>query len=186
MNSDRIIVLGLDQAPAGSGWAVGDGMRPPQRGYKQFPDYGENESALIGTVIDWLVTLAKSSGAEAIYTEQIILSLRHPNIPVLIKQAAIVAAVATVCSKHFLNLPHYQAEISSWRKRCGIMGPDWKQAALQWSLAQGWPTDNHHVAEATGIWHFGLCELNKGYRHHTEVSARRQSELHLEHKVGFK
>lgn len=171
-----MIVLGLDQAPKGSGWAVGDGstVRPVQWGYKEFPDYGENESELTGFIIDWLRNLIKSSGAEAVYTEQIILDLRHPNIPVLILQASVIAAVAVTCNKHFCNVPHFQAEISSWRKRAGIVGPDWKDAAIRWcALTRNVLTSNHHIAEAVGVWHFGLCELDASYRARADVELRR-------------
>lgn len=185
-----MIVCGLDQAPSGTGWAYGDGSGPPRTGYQQFPDYGENESALIDYIFDWLVTFGKSAGIEAVYTEQIVVNPRAINMPVLLKQCAVVCAVASACGKRGLNIPHYQAEIASWRVRFlgvggapkGINGSrsDWlKNAACKACMQRGLLIDNHHIAEAVGIFDFGLSELDRKYRATSDVLSRRQREKAL-------
>jgi hypothetical protein len=172
-----MIVLALDQAPSGTGWAWGTASSSPNQGYKQFPDYGNNESALFGYVFKWLRNFAKSIGAEAIYTEQIIIVPKHFHAPTVAKQYAVFAAALAACSEEFLNIPHYEAEVSTWRHACGILGPDWKQAAIRWATSRGFYTDNHHVAEAIGILHHGLCEHDREYRLRSQAELRRAREL---------
>ena len=202
-----MIVLGLDQAPSGTGWALGDGSGRPQFGYKAFPDYGNNESKLIGYIIAWLLPFARRCGVSTIFSEQIVIDTkRHANVPVLMKQCAVVSAIATVCCDELkdpetgevvfkgLAIPHYQAEIAAWRKRfIGLgMAPsgfEWKTEAIKACADRGWLIDRHDIAEACGVWDYGLAELDRVYRYgpsHTFVTraAEKWRKLEQQKKAG--
>jgi hypothetical protein len=181
-----MIVLGMDQAPSGSGYCHGDGSGVPSWGYHEFPNYGDNEASLISHIRAWLTNLVKSSGAQAIVTEQILINKRHTNVPVILKQCAVVCAVATVAGD--LGLDHYQADVSVWRKHflrsAGGSSETLKDLARVRCAERGWLIDNHHVAEACGIWDWGLCELDRVYRHRSGHHRRRAENADDARKVA--
>lgn len=179
-----MIVLALDQAPRGAGFCYGDGSALPKWGYREFPSFEGNESALMDHVFDWLVTLGKSVGAEVAFTEQIVINARAINTAVLHKQFAVYDAIAFACGKRGLNIDHYEALIAEWRvsflgiggapKHAGKSRTDYlKDLAMRECAARGWLPGTHHEAEAIGIWDYGLKKLDASYRHRSAFQTRR-------------
>lgn len=175
------IVCGLDQSPKGTGFCYGDGSGKPAFGYQQFSDFGDAEGLLVGHVHAWAKTFLRSIGAEAVFTEQILVFPKRLHLPSLMKQCAVVNAIGLAA--HELGVHHYQADVSVWRSR--FLGTTrgstetLKDMALKMCALRGWLIDNHHVAEACGIWDYGLCELSPKYRHRSGPD-RRRAELRTE------
>lgn len=173
------VIIGLDQAPSGSGFCYGDGAGVPVWGYREFSDYGDNEAALIAHIRPWARNLLKSTGAGACFTEQIVVNKHHINMPVLMKQCAVVCAIATECGD--LGVDHYEALISEWRAAfLGIGGAPkhgggefLKDLAMKECAQRGFLPQTHHEAEAIGIWSFGLAKLDPAYRARSKWQQRR-------------
>lgn len=196
------LILALDQAPSGSGFGYGDGSGPPNHGYREFSDYGGNESALMDHVFDWVVTFGKSIGAEIVYTEQItprkgkivpgrggklrIQSELDTNV--LHKQYAVYCAVAFACGKRGLGVPHLEALISDWRKR--FLGTtagktdSLKAMAMAECATRNWYPANHHAAEALGIWDWAMQHHDPVYRHRTNPDHRRAQSRREAERIG--
>lgn len=179
-----MLILGLDQSPRGTGWAYGDGSCVPKFGYREFADYQGDESALMDHIFDWLVTFGKSIGVDAVFTEQIIVYPQRIEMQSLHRQFAVYDAIAFACGSRGLRVPHYQADLTTWRMRfIGSRGAPraakkgfLKDAAIRAAADRGWLTDNHHTAEAIGIWDYGLAELDANYEWSTRAHVRRQRE----------
>jgi hypothetical protein len=179
------MVLGLDQSPRGSGYCHGDGSGPPAWGYRDFNNYGDNEAALIAHIRPWIRNLIKSTGAQAVFTEQILATNRGRDrrvvidMPTLLKQCAVVCAIATECGD--LGVDHYEAPISEWRVTfMGIGGAprhsvkDYlKDLAMKECADRGFLPKTHHEAEAIGIWSYGLAKLDPAYRARSKFQQRR-------------
>lgn len=166
------LVLGLDQAPSGTGWCYGDGSGPPTFGYRAFGNYADNESRMMDEIFDWLVAFGKSTGADAVCTEDIIRS-RRPNEKTLGKQYCVMAAVAFACGKHGLMVPHYEAGVSEWRAWFLGTGKGDKEMAMMECARRDLYPENHHVAESIGIWSWCLQRLDKSYRARESFQTRR-------------
>jgi hypothetical protein len=170
-----MIVCGLDQAPAGTGFAYGDGSSRPEWGYKSFHDYGDNEGLLARHVCFWFKAFAKSAGVEKVYTEQIIVYPQRIDIPVLLRQAGVVVGIGFAAAD--LGIKHYQADVGKWRKHflrtAGGSTEVLKNLAMVRCADRGWLIDNHHIAEACGIWDYALCMEDPSYRHRSASVRRR-------------
>jgi hypothetical protein len=181
-----MVVCGLDQAPRGSGWCYGDGSKTPAFGYREFSDYGQNEGALARHVYDWFTTFAKSAGIQAVYTEQIVIRPHALDVPVVLRQAAVVVAIGFAATD--LGIDHYEALIGKWRvhflRTAKGKSETLKDLARVRCAERGWLIDNHHVAEACGIWDWGLCELDRVYRHRSGHHRRRAENADDARKVA--
>jgi hypothetical protein len=183
-----MIVIGLDSAPRNIGFCIGsdaDGARPSW-GLWQPPDYGESDELLIRDVRKWAMTTIKSSGAEILFFEQIIIDHRHVNIPVTHKQFAVVAAL--MCAAADTGIACYEIEISKWRKRFlgkanapkhAASGRDYlKEAAMRECLNRGWLIDDHNIAEAVGIWEYGMAFASPEFHKRTKADVVRRELAH--------
>jgi hypothetical protein len=179
-----MIVLGLDQAPKNIGYAYGEPGAVPVRGLWQPPDYGENTARLGRAVRDWAAQLGKSVGAERIYFEQIVVRKTGLHLPTLYKQFTLVTAIEAAAEQLGLSDDVFMISIGEWRtefyagRRPTRGDPDgegaaWKDMALAECLRRGWLTEDHNIAEACGIWVYGCCHSDRGYRAQHRVSARR-------------
>lgn len=186
-----VMVLGLDQSPKGAGFCLGNGDGAPTFGYRSFPEFGNNEALLIREIRQWLTTLCKSSGVEAIFTEEV-LAGRPLNVPILLKKCCVYAAVATVAGD--LNIDDYAAPISAWRSWFiggtppkefkGAQRDWWKKKAILECTERNWYVENDHVAEACGIWSFGLQQIDPIYRHRARPDHRRAQSRREAERIG--
>ena len=177
-----MIVAGFDQAPRGTGWCVGDGSGPPERGYVEHGNYGDNEGALMCEIMTWLEAFLEAYRPHAIATEQILIVQATFNAHVVDNQYAVRNCFSLAAARR--NIPHYQAEVVTWREhflglsRAPKNTPKgWlKDRALQACLDRGWLCDNDHIAESVGIWDWLLATLDRGYRARSGP-ARRRAEV---------
>ena len=178
-----MIVLGLDQAPRGIGWAYGEPGSVPQRGWRENPDYGDNTARLRRDVREWLVTFAKSTGANAIFFEQVLVRKHGLHMPTLHKQFAVVGGIETAAEMLGLEDHCCEVMIADWRaefhhgtrpqKGDGGESSAWKTLAIKECARRGWWTDDHNAAEACGIWDFGCKCSDKVYKARARVGKRR-------------
>ena len=164
-----MIILGLDQAPRGIGFAYGEPGAVPVRGWHELPDYGNNTARLRRAVREWTSQIIKSTGAERIYFEQILIRTVRIHMPTMHRQFAVVGGIETAAEMLGLEDFCFEVMIADWRREFhhGARpqhGKDdqseaWKALALKECAARNWWTEDHNVAEACGIWAFGcLCE----------------------------
>lgn len=179
-----MICLGLDQAPRGIGFAYGEPGAVPKFGWRENPDYGDSEERLLDNVSDWLAQFIKSSGAERIFYEQIIIRTDRVNTITAYKQFVIWAAIMVAAKA--LNLPREHCSmvlISDWRKEfhhgmrpqrgSGAESAAWKDMAIKECARRDIYTTNHNAAEAVGIWDFGCKCEDRTYRARSKVMKRR-------------
>jgi hypothetical protein len=178
-----MMIVGLDQSPSGIGFAYGEPGSVPARGYHELPDYGDNTARLGGAVRKWAVPFFKSVGAEIIYYEEIFKG--EKSIDVIFKQATVITNLETAAD--IIGRPDdiYMVTCKEWRDDF-FMGAkptkphdksaQWKSMALAQCLRKNWLTDNHHVAEACGIWFRG-CMLNDPRFRHAQKVHQRRAEL---------
>lgn len=173
-----MIILGLDQAPVGTGFAYGAPGSRPVFGYHANADYGNNTARLRKHVREWATNLIKSAHAERVYFEQIVLRVQGFDANVVHKQYAVVGGIETACEMTGLLDDVFEVLIADWRRefysgsRPGN-GNTWKDLACVECARRGWLTDNHNVAEALGIWHFGCLCTDRRYRTNAAVMKRR-------------
>jgi hypothetical protein len=185
-----MIILGLDQAPSGIGWAYGEPGGKPAFGWHELPDYGDNTARLGKAARQWLLTLGKSVGVERIVFEQIIVRKYGLHMPTLYKQFAVVCGIETAAEMLGLEDECYQVMIADWRtefyagmrppKNCDEASSVWKDMAVKECARRGWWTDNHNAAEACGIWDWECKTVDKLYRARSRVDKRRQQSAHDE------
>jgi Holliday junction resolvasome RuvABC endonuclease subunit len=196
MTAAAMVVLGLDQAPNNTGWAVlsDDGVTPPKFGTIVMSDYGDDIQRTLKDFAFELHGLYNEFNPQFVFCEQIVLDERHINLPVLIDQAAIVGAVLMSSAER--NIRGYMVEIAVWRKR--FLGksnaPNWavdrqtksgrkwlKEAAMNECVRRYFPNvpKNDHEAEAIGIADYGLAFVSHDYRFATkgDVERRRQKRV---------
>ena len=180
-----MIVLGLDQAPRGIGWAYGEPGSVPARGWRENPDYDDNEELLLDDITDWLVTFVRAHKIERIYYEQIIVRTTRVNTKTTYKQFAVWSAI--MCAARELGMPRHHCRItfiSDWRAEFhhgmrpqrghdGSESDAWKAMAVKECARRGWWTDDHNAAEACGIWDYGCKCEDKVYRARSKVATRR-------------
>lgn len=179
-----MIIVGMDQAPRGIGFAHGPPGSVPVRGWAELPDYGDNTARLSGCVFDWATAFLKSVGAEAVYFEQILVRKFGLHMPTLYKQFAVVAGIEFAARQLGLHDYCYQVMVADWRtefyagarpsKNCDELSTAWKDMAVAECARRNWYTDNHNIAEACGLWDYGCKCADKVYRHRARVSKRRQ------------
>lgn len=187
-----MIILGLDQAPVGIGFAYGEPGGRPTFGYKECQNYGDNTARLRRHVREWLVTLAKSAGVGRIYFEQILVRKHGLHMPTLHKQFAVVGGIETAAEQVGLEDECYEVMIADWRtefysggrpaKSADSLSDGWKAMASPECARRGWLTDNHNIAEALGIWHFGCVCSDKVYRVRAGLHKRRAQSDHDERR----
>ena len=178
-----MIVLGLDQAPRGIGWAYGSPGSVPARGWRENPDYGDNTARLRRDVREWAMTFIKSTGANAIFFEQVLVRMHGLHMPTLHKQFAVVGGIETAAEMLGLEDDCYEVMIADWRTRFhhgmrpqrgqGGEGDAWKAMALKECAARNWWTADHNAAEACGIWFYGCLSSDKVFRARSKVATRR-------------
>jgi len=178
-----MIVLAFDQAPRFIGWAYGPPGGVPVRGVRENPDYGENTARLGANVRDWALHLIKSSGAERVYFEQIIVRKFGLSAPVLFAQFKVACAIETAAELAGLQDDAYEVDISDWRREfyLGRRPPKdadsqsevWKHMALRECANRGWLMEDHNTAEACGIWHYGCLHADRRFRTTQKVHGRR-------------
>jgi hypothetical protein len=179
-----MVIVGLDQAPIGIGFAYGEPGGRPTFGYHQNGDYDDNTARLRKHVREWLVNLIKSAGIERIYFEQIIVRKHGLHMPTLHKQFAVVGGIETAAEMLGLIDDCYETMIADWRREFyagsrPTKGQDdesasWKDMARVECARRGWLTDNHNIAEALGIWDFGCACTDKIYKVRAGLTKRRQ------------
>lgn len=174
-----MIVAGFDQSPRGTGWCVGDGSGPPERGYQEFGNYGDNEGALMLEVSSWIGAFFTAYRPKAIATEQILFVPDTFDAHVLDNQYAVRNSFSLASAK--AGIQHYQAEITVWRQHFLSLSrapkgtpKGWlKDQAMKACLERNWLVDRHDTAEACGIWDWLLCTLDRNYRHRSGPQRRR-------------
>lgn len=189
-----MIILGLDQAPVGIGFAYGEPGGRPTFGYHPNDDYGDNTARLRKHVREWLVNLIKSAGIERIYFEQIIVRKHGLHMPTLHKQFAVVGGIETAAEQLGLLDDCFEAMIADWRtefysggrpnKSADSLSDQWKAMAPPECARRGWLTDNHNIAEALGIWHYGCWCTDKIYRARSGIRKRRAQSAADEARRG--
>lgn len=161
-----MIVLGLDQAPRGIGFAFGEPGAVPVVGYHSNPGFGDNTSRLSQHVYDWASELIRTVRPQVIYYEQVLVNLQRVEINTLWKQMAVVNSIELACAHLGMSDACFLVLIADWRRhffngrRPGHTAADWKALALLECEHRGWPQDNHHIAEACGIWSYA-CSLQQ-------------------------
>lgn len=174
-----MIVAGFDQAWRGAAWAVGDGSGPPERGYVEFGNYGDNEGALMLEVYAWIKAFIVAYKPIAIATEQILFVPATFDAHVVDGQYAVRNSFSLAAAQ--AGVQHYQADITVWREHFlglsrapkGVPKGWLKDRALQACLERGWLCESHHVAEACGIWDWLLSTLDRRYRVRSGPERRR-------------
>lgn len=180
-----MIILGLDQAPSCIGFAWGEPGARPALGRHENPDYGANEGLLMRHVREWLVATVKSTGADAVFFEQVILNAAHPNPVTYQRQLALQNIIQLTCVD--LGVEAQQVLVADWRREfyAGARPPKvkgenlWKEFAVKECARRGWWTDNHDAAEAAGIWWFGCLCADPALRRRARIDMRR-AELKAE------
>jgi hypothetical protein len=178
-----MIICGFDQAVKGTGWAYGPPGDVPVRGWQEFPDYGDNTARLGKYVRQWAITFLKSTGAERVYFEQVLVRKVGFHMPTLQKQLKVQGSLETAAEMVGLEDHAYEALIADWRrefhhglrpgKNAESESAAWKVLAVKECASRGWWTEDHNIAEACGVWHYGcLCE-DKVYRARAKLSDRR-------------
>jgi hypothetical protein len=182
-----MIVCGFDQAPTGIAWAYGEPGSVPSRGYRENPDYGNNEILLGANVREWTSNHLKSCGAEAVFYEQIIIRREGINAQVTYDQFAVVMGINFAAFDAGLQHSTFMATIGKWRSwfhhgahpSKGSSQTDvWKDMAMVECARRGWlitqdPKIAHNVAEACGIWDWGCQRLDATYRARAKRLTRR-------------
>ena len=180
-----MVIVGLDQAPKGIGFAYGEPGSVPSRGYHENPDYGDNTSRLTLHVYEWALQFIKSTGAERVYFEQVIVRTHGLHLPTLYKQFGCVAGIELAAAQMGIADDAWQVNIAEWRTffYSGARPPKgansetavWKDMALRQCLEEGWMIAdlNHNVAEACGIWMFGCACSDKKFKVARSVKNRR-------------
>lgn len=181
-----MIILALDQAPKNIGYAYGAIGGVPTRGVRRNPEYGEATILLGESVYDWTVNLIKSSGAERVYFEQVLVRKFGLHMPTLYNQFMVANAVQFAALDCGLKHDVYDVDIADWRREfyrgsrpVKSKEPEteqWKEMALKECLDRGWLVDDHNTAEACGIWWFGCLHTDRRSYNAHKVEARR-SEL---------
>lgn len=179
-----MLVVGLDQAPVGIGYCYGEPGSTPTWGYHENPGYGNNTARLGKHVREWGVTFFKSIGAEKAYFEQVIVRKHGLHMPTLYKQFAVVSAIEAAAATVGLEDDCFQVLIADWRKVAyagsrPTKGQDdesaaWKDMARIECARRGWLIEDHNVAEACLIWHFGCCHSDDRFRHRQQADVRRR------------
>lgn len=178
-----MIIAGFDQAVVGIGWAYGAPGSIPVRGWQELPDYGSNTARLGKYVREWAIQFLKSTGAERVFFEQVIVRKFGLHMPTLQKQLKVASAIETAAEMIGLEDHAYEVMIADWRtefhhglrpqKGKGDESDAWKMMAVKECAARGWWTENHNIAEACGIWDYGCkCEDNI-YRQRAKRAKRR-------------
>lgn len=178
-----MLILALDQAPSNIGFAYGEPGSAPVRGVHRCNDYGDNTARLGRHVREWLMTLAKSVGTERIYFEQTLVRKHGLHMPTLHKQFKVVGAIETAAEMLGLEDEVFEIDIGDWRREfyAGRRPPKgaesqsavWKELAVQECLRRNWLVEDHHAAEACGIWFYGCIHSDRRFRAQHKVTARR-------------
>lgn len=179
-----MLVVGLDQAPVGTGFCYGEPGITPTWGFHPNAEYGDNTARLQKHVREWAVTFFKSIGAERVYFEQIIVRKFGLHMPTLYKQFAVVSGIEAAASMTSLEDDCFQVLISDWRREFyagsrPTKGQDdesaaWKDMAKVECARRGWLIDNHNIAEACGIWFYGCCHADDKFRRSQLADKRRR------------
>lgn len=179
-----MIILGLDQAPRGIGFAFGEPGSVPRVGLHELPNYGDNTARLGEAVYEWLKEFAPLCGAARIYFEQIISRRKGFDYQVFYKQATVGCNIEIAAAHLGLRDHVFEVNIADWRrefyagarppKGCDELSAVWKEMAMKECARRGWWTDNHNIAEACGIWDFGCKSSDKVYKHRAKIGTRRQ------------
>jgi hypothetical protein len=182
-----LIILAFDQAPRNIGFAHGEIGGVPTRGVKENPDYGENTARLGKHVREWALQLIKSSGAERVYFEQVLVRRHGLYMPTLFKQLKVACAIETAAEMAGLIDDCFETDISDWRREFYLgerpsRGADsesevWKSMAKIECARRGWLVDDHNAAEACGIWFYGCLHTDRRLRAKHNIEAKRK-ELH--------
>lgn len=186
------MILGLDQAPRGIGYAYGEPGGIPKCGWHELPDFGDNTARLGAAAREWTATQAREIGARRIDFEQIIVRKFGLHMPTLYRQFAVVGGIEQAAEMLGLQDHCYQVMIADWRTEfyAGMRPPKnsdeesalWKDMALKECARRGWWTDNHNAAEACGIWDWACKAADPAYRHRSRVDKRRQQGRHDENR----
>lgn len=178
-----MIVIAFDQAPNNIGFAFGEVGGVPSRGVKRNPGYGEATVLLGEHVYDWAVKTIKSSGADRVYFEQIIIRKFGLSVPVLYNQFMVANAIQFAAADCGLKHETYDVDVADWRrefyrgsrptKTKDSESDQWKEMALLECARRNWLVDDHNAAEACGIWFYGCCHTDRRLLNAHKVEARR-------------
>lgn len=178
-----MLILGLDQAPSNIGFAYGEPGAVPVWGVHRCNDYGDNTARLGKHVREWVMTLGKSIGAERIYYEQTLVRKFGFSMPTYRKQTKVADAIETAADMLGLLDDVFEVDIGDWRrefyagkrppKNADSQSAVWKEIAVQECLARNWLVEDHHAAEACGIWYYGCVHSDKRFRVQHKVTMRR-------------
>lgn len=178
-----MIIAAFDQAVVGIGWAYGEPGSVPTRGWQELPNYGNNTARLGKYVREWAIKFLKSTGAERVFFEQVIVRKFGLHMPTLQKQLKVASAIETAAEMVGLEDHAYEVLIADWRREFhhglspakgrGDESEAWKALALKECAARNWWTEDHNVAEACGIWDFGCKCEDPTYRARARLLKRR-------------
>jgi hypothetical protein len=184
-----VVILGLDQAPTTIGWAYGTPGALQEHGLYGPSGYGDNDLLLIRDVRKFVRRKIEQSGAKIVYFEQVIINFRGFNANVTSAQYAVQSAVMCACDD--MNIDCFDVEVAKWRKRFlgranapkhNLSGnvnrtkDVLKDMAMIECLRRNWAPDNHHTAEAMGIWEYGCAHADKQYRGRTQLETEKRRE----------
>lgn len=189
-----MLILGLDQAPSNIGFAYGEPGGVPVWGCHRCNDYGDNTARLGKHVREWLITLGKSIGVERIYFEQTIVRKHGLHMPTLHKQFKVVGAIETAAEMLGLEDEVFEVDIGDWRREfyAGRRPPKnaesqsavWKELATQECARRNWLVEDHHAAEACGIWFYGCCHADRRFAAGNRITKRRQEPRGWQAEAG--
>jgi hypothetical protein len=183
------MILAFDQAPSAIGFAYAEPGGIPQRGTHHPPNYGENTARLGKHVREWSMQLMRSTGAQRVYFEQVLVRRQGLHMPTLIKQMKVVCAIETAAEMLGLEDDAFEVDIADWRrefyagsrpnKGADADSSTWKELALKECLRRNWLVDDHNAAEACGLWFYGCLHSDPALRlkHRADV---RRAELKRE------
>jgi Holliday junction resolvasome RuvABC endonuclease subunit len=179
--------LGLDQAPRNTGWAASsdeEGARV-EFGTIAMSDYGDDDQRMMRDFEFEMRGLITRFRPSFIFFEQIIIDMRHVNLPVTYAQFSLVSVIQFVGMQ--MNIPTEQVLIADWRKRflgrsnmpkhAGKKGQgrEWlKDAAKIECLRRNLLVNNDHEAEAVGILDYGMASKSFDYKWRTKGDVERR------------
>lgn len=179
-----MIVIGFDQAPRTIGYAYGEIGSAPTRGIKSNPDFSENTARLGKHVREWACNLIKSTGAQRVYFEQVLVRRHGFNMSTFDQQKAVQLNIEIAAEMCGLIDDAFEVDLADWRREFyrgerPTKGQDseseaWKDLARRECANRGWLVEDHNAAEACGIWFYGCIHTDRRLYAKHKIEANRK------------
>jgi hypothetical protein len=179
------VVLGLDQSPTNTGFAIGSPCEPkPVFGLFQLAPWKDDEGARLLEFEEWLLGIINKYGVTDVFHEAPVEIHGFKNPTVTYKQDALIGCIQTNTYRALKKEPR-QVAVNSWRARflgCtkappGLKGDaarkELKRMAMKACVLRNWLVENDNTAEALGIWDFGCAAIDRRHAGRTDILARR-------------